>query len=91
MDGVSFTGAGNSDTTPAFYLLGGRYLLETHSSGTASAQLQIKDPDGSFVAIATAVSTTPAAYDLPPATYQIVMGGSAGTAGGSLIRTPSRA
>jgi hypothetical protein len=87
-DGVTFTGAANNDTTPAFTLLGGGYLLETHSTGTASAILQIKDPDGNFVSFS---ATTPAVLDLPPGTYQIVMGASAGTAGGSLIRVPYRA
>ena len=91
-DGVSFTGAADSDTTPTFYLLGGRYMLETHSTGTAGAQLQIKSADGSFINIGSAAAANaPVTLDLPPGTYQIVMGGAAGTAGGSLVRVPYRA
>jgi hypothetical protein len=89
-DGVTFTGAGNNDTTPTFGLLGGRYALIVHSSGTASAQLNVQAPDGSFVAAGAAVATT-AVFDLPPGLYQIVMGASAGTQSGALIRVPFRA
>ena len=91
-DGVSFTGAGNSDTTPSFTLLGGKYLLSTASSGTPGATLETLLPDGStFQAIGNPVTTTAVAFDLPPGTYEIVMGAAAGTASGSLTRVPVRA
>ena len=86
-DGVNFTGAANSDTTPSFTLLGGRYALITSSTGTASATVYAKAPDGTFIAVSTAV-TTAAVLDLPGGTYEIVMGASAGTAAGSLQRVP---
>jgi hypothetical protein len=89
-DGVSFTGAANSDTTPNFYVLGGRYALSTHSTGTASATLQQIQPDGGAVAVSSAV-TTAAIVDLPPGTYNIAMGATAGTAAGALVRVPYRA
>jgi hypothetical protein len=92
-DGVRFTGAGNSDTSPSFSLLGGKYLLSTQSSGTASAQLQFLLPDGSTyqnVGSAATAGVTQA-LDLPAGRYQLVMGGAAGTAQGSLVRVPYRA
>lgn len=90
-DGVTFTGAANSDTTPAFILLGGKYFLDTASTGTASAQLQMLMPDGStFQSVGSAVTTT-STFDLPPGKYQMVMGASAGTAQGALVRVPYRA
>jgi len=89
-DGVSFSGAANSDNTPSFTLLGGRYDLTTHSSGTASATLQQLQPDGSYVAAGSAVTST-AVFDLPPGTYNMVMGASAGVASGALVRVPYRA
>ena len=92
-DGVSWTGANDSDTTPTFSVLGGRYLLETYSASTPSAQLYVKDPSGNFVSMGSAVTTTATVFDLPAGAYQIVMGASVGSAGGSgsLIRVPYRA
>lgn len=93
-DGVSFTGAANSDTSPDFHLLGGRYSLAIYSSGTASVTLNVKIIDGSgtahYVACGTA-TTTADLYDLAPGTYQLVFGASAGTAAGALGRVPFRA
>lgn len=88
-DGVSFTGAGNSDTTPDFQLLGGKYALVTKSTATASATLNVKVQSGGYVACGAAV-TTYGTFDLPPGTYQMVMGASAGTAEGALTRVPYR-
>lgn len=90
-DGVSWTGAGNGDTTPTFGLMGGKYSLTTSSSGTASATLQMKQPDGTFVSVTPAVGTQGTVVDLSPGTYQIVMGAAAATAAGALIRIPVRA
>jgi hypothetical protein len=90
-DSVSFTGVANSDTTPTFVLLGGKYALFGYSSGTFSAQLNALSIDGThFIAAGSAV-TTYGTFDLPPGSYQIVFGGSAGTANGSLTRIPYRA
>lgn len=89
-DGVNFTAIANSDTTPDFTLLGGRYALTGYSSGTFSAQLNVKTPSGHYVAAGSAV-TTSGLFDLPRGTYQIVFGASAGTADGTLIRVPFRA
>ena len=86
-DGVSWTGAANSDTTPDFTLIGGRYGLSGYSSGTFSVTLNIKSPSGHYISCGAAV-TTSAVFDLPTGTYQIVMGSSAGTADGTLIRIP---
>ena len=89
-DGVSWTGAGNSDTTPSFTLLGGKYALTTLSNGgTASATLQQKMPSGSYLVISSAVPDA-VLLDLPAATYNIVMGAAAGTAEGALTRVPTR-
>lgn len=88
-DGVSFTGAVNSDTTPTFNVLGGRYALSIYSSGTASVVLNVKTPSGQFVACGAAV-TISALFDLAPGAYQMVLGGSASTADGSLTRVPFR-
>jgi hypothetical protein len=88
-DGVSWTGAANSDTTPNFYLLGGKYALTTVSNGTASATIQQKQPDGTFIAVSSAIANG-VLLDLPPATYNIAMGASAGTAAGALVRVPYR-
>lgn len=91
-DGVTYTGAANSDTSPTFTLLGGRYAMAVYSSGTASAQLNILMPDGThFVACSAAATTTTAVFDLPPGSYQIVVGASGGTQQGSLVRIPFRA
>jgi hypothetical protein len=89
-DGVSWTAAGNSDTTPDFYVLGGRYAACIYSSTTASATLNIKTPSGHYVAAGAAFTST-AVFDLCPGTYQIVFGASAGTADGALERVPFRA
>lgn len=90
-DGVNFTGALNSEITPTFYLLGGKYALSGYSSGTFSVQLNILALDGThFIAAGSAV-TTFGTFDLPPGSYQMVFGGSATTANGSLIRVPYRA
>ncbi len=89
-DGVNWTGAANSNTTPTFTLLGGKYALTGYSSGTFSAQLNILAVDGThFIAAGSAV-TTYGTFDLPPGSYQIVFGASAGTANGSLTRIPYR-
>lgn len=90
-DGVSWTGANNSDTTPSFTLLGGKYALTTNSTGTASVTLQSKQPDGTFVSVTPAIGSTGTIVDLSPGTYQIVMGASAATASGALIRIPYKA
>ena len=87
-DGVVYTGAANSDTTPTFMLLGGKYAMYAYSSGTVSMQLTISADGSHFVAIAAAVTTNYVVYDLPPGAYQMVMGGSAGTQAGALIRIP---
>jgi len=86
-DGVSFTGGGNGDTVPSFYLLGGRYALTTHSSGTASATLQALQPDGSYIAAGAAVTAT-GLFDLAPGTYNILLGAAAATSSGALVRVP---
>ncbi len=88
-DGVSWTGAANSDTTPDFTVLGGKYALGNYSSGTASATLNVKIGTN-YIACGSAV-TTYNTFDLPPGTYQIVFGASAGTDAGFLIRVPYRA
>lgn len=92
-DGVSYTGALNSDTTPNFSILGGKYGFGAHSSGTTVATLNILTPDGTFVIAATALSAgTPyETVDLPPGTFQIVMGAAATTQSGFLVRIPYRA
>ncbi len=89
-DGVSFTGAANSDTSPDFTVLGGRYALGIYSLGTASVVLNFKTPSGHSVAALSEI-TTVGVFDLPPVTYQLVFGASAGTADGSVIRVPYRA
>jgi hypothetical protein len=89
-DGVTFTAVANSDTTPDFTLLGGKYSLSGYSSGTFSAQLNIKTPSGNYIAAGSAV-TTIGTFDLPAGTYQIVFGASADTADGGLFRVPYRA
>lgn len=89
-DGVSFTGAVNSDTTPTFTLIGGRYALSLYSSGTASIILNVKTPSGQFVACGAAV-TISALFDLAPGSYQMVLGAAASTSDGSLTRVPFRA
>lgn len=86
-DGVSFTGAGNSDTTPSFTLLGGKYGLAIYSSTTASVVLNISADNTHFVACGSAV-TAYGVFDLPAGTYQMVLGGSAGTAAGALLPIP---
>lgn len=88
-DGASFTGAANSDVTPDFELLGGKYALVTKSTGTPSATLNIKVQSGGYVACGAAV-TTYGTFDLPAGTYQMVMGATAGTAEGALLRVPYR-
>ena len=88
-NGVTWTGAANSDTTPAFTLTGGKYGVVTSSTGTASATLQIKDADGNFVAVGAAV-TTYGTFDVPAGTYQVVMGATAGTAAGGVLPIPYR-
>ncbi len=80
-DGVSYTGAANSDTTPTF----------AYSSGTVSMTLNISADNTHFVGVDSAVTTNFKTYDLPPGSYQMVMGGSAGTQAGALIRIPYRA
>ncbi len=90
-DGVSYTGAANSDTTPTFTLLGGKYAMFAYSSGTVSMTLNISADNTHFVGVDSAVTTNFKTYDLPPGSYQMVMGGSAGTQAGALIRIPYRA
>jgi hypothetical protein len=90
-DGVSYTGAVNSDTTPTFTLLGGKYALIGYSSGTVSSTVNISADNTHFVGVAAAVTTNYTTYDLPPGSYQIVMGGSSSTQAGALIRIPYRA
>ena len=90
-DGVSWTGAANSDTTPDFALLGGKYELSGYSttSGGFSVTLNAMTPSGNYVAVGAAV-TTCGTFDLPAGTYQLVFGSSAGTADGGLWRVPLR-
>lgn len=90
-DGVTYTGGANSDTTPSFSLLGGKYALFAHSSGTVSSLLNILAPDASYAPVDSAVTTNFKTYDLPPGTYQIVLGATAGTQSGGLVRVPYRA
>ena len=89
-DGISFTAAANSDTSPDFVLLGGRYGLSIYSSGTASVVLNVKTISGQYVAAGAATTTTDI-FDLTPGTYQLVFGASAGAANGALMRVPYRA
>jgi uncharacterized ion transporter superfamily protein YfcC len=89
-DSVTWSGAGDSAVVGPFTLVGGRYLLVTSSSGTANATLQVQSPDGSYVPVGSATTTT-AAFDLPQGTYQVTLGASANVSAGSLQRVPFRA
>lgn len=90
-DGVAATGQTNSLTVGPFTLLGGKYAMFGYSSGTYSAQLKILTADGTdYAGVAAADTTGYVTYDLPPATYEIVLGASFTTGDVSLIRIPYR-
>lgn len=93
-DGLSFIGAGPTDSPIKFTLLGGQYTLAVAAGtwGSGSIDFQVLMPDGStFVSILTApfAANGSAVVEMPPGKYAIVIATATGVSG-SLLRVPRR-
>lgn len=88
-DGITWTGAANSQVIGPFTLNGGKYFLSSSSSGTNSLTIELLGPDGTtYIPCGAAQTNSYGMYDLPPGTYEIIGGSSYGTGIGSLIKVP---
>ena len=89
-DGFTYTGA-RSETVGPKVILGGKYLFFNTAADTTSA-LQMKMPDGSFIAVGSTTNFTTSAatamIDLPPGTYQIVIVSAGTNVAGGLVKIP---
>lgn len=71
-DGASYSNI--NATTGEFALLGGRYAIAGEATGTGTMGLQIKLPNGTFVAAHVALSANGFVIaELPPGTYKFVI------------------
>jgi|HubBroStandDraft_3_1064219.scaffolds.fasta_scaffold891865_2 hypothetical protein len=87
-DGCNWTGYGNAATIGPFILLGGRYAVTVSSNGgTASVQLNVLSPDGSYISCGAAVTAT-GVFDCAPGTYELVTGAAASVCAGSMSKVP---
>lgn len=74
-DGFAATGYAGSSTIGPVSIIGGKYGLLIHDTGTPDATLQTKAPDGSYVNVAAAITSNGfSTYDLPNGEYQITTG-----------------